>query len=80
MQPWKALGPPQIYAGQDFYDDSNPLDLNWANCYQDGNHATRDSPNAPCANPRGLTELKGWCSVPNVSPGMSVTWDCRRFG
>jgi hypothetical protein len=70
----ETLGPIQIYA-VDFYLDGEPIQLNWQTAIKGKPIRFGGQPNITITNPHvDDPELSGWCSVPDVSPGMSITW------
>ena len=69
-----TIGPIQIYA-VDFYIDDQPVNVNWQQAIKGKPVRFGGQPNITITNPHvDDPEFKGWCSVPDVSPGMSITW------
>lgn len=69
----ETIGPIQIYAVEFFVDDK-PIPMNWQTAIKGKPVRFGGQPNVTITNPHVGTELNGWCSVPDVSPGMSITW------
>lgn len=70
----ETVGPIQIYAVE-FYLDDKPILLNWQTAIKSKPLRFGGQPNVTITNPHvDNPELNGWCSVPDVSPGMSITW------
>ena len=70
----ETIGPIQIY-NVDFYLDDKQVPLNWQTAIKGKPMRFGGQPNVTITNPHvGNPELSGWCSVPDVSPGMSITW------
>jgi hypothetical protein len=69
-----TIGPIQIY-GIEFYLNGDQIPLNWQTAIKSKPLRFGGQPNQTIANPHvDDPNLRGWCSVPNVSPGMSITW------
>lgn len=69
-----TIGPIQIY-DIDFYLDDEPVMLNWQTAIKGKPLRFGGQPNTTITNPHiNDPEFNGWCSVPNVSPGMNITW------
>ncbi len=69
-----TIGPIQIYT-VDFYLDDQPVALNWQTAIKNKPLRFGGQPNQTITNPHiDDPTLRGWCSVPNVSPGMGITW------
>jgi len=69
----ETIGPIQIY-GVDFYLDDQPMYLNWQTAIKGKPLRFGGQPNITITNPHVRSEFDGWSSVPDVSPGMSITW------
>lgn len=70
----ESIGPIQTYA-IDFYLDGKQLTLNWQQAIKGKPLRFGGQPNVTITNPHiNSTEFNGWCSVPDISPGMSITW------
>jgi len=69
----ETIGPIQIYT-VDFYLDDHQISMNWQTAIKGKPLRFGGRPDIPITNPHVGTELGGWCSVPDVSPGMSITW------
>ena len=70
----ESIGPIQTY-GVEFFLNDNPLNLNWQTAVKGKPLRFGGQPNVTITNPHvDDPELSGWCSVPNISPGMSITW------
>ena len=70
----ETIGPIQIYA-VDFYLDGQAVPMNWQTAIKGKPLRFGGQPNMTITNPHVNDHLlSGWCSVPNVSPGMSITW------
>lgn len=70
----ETIGPIQIYTVEFFLDD-NPLNLNWQTAIKGKPMRFGGQPNITITNPHLHDEnFSAWCSVPDVSPGMSITW------
>lgn len=70
----ETIGPIQTY-GIEFYIDDKALNLNWQTAVKGKPLRFGGQPNVTITNPYiDDKELSGWCSVPNISPGMSITW------
>lgn len=70
----ESIGPIQTYSVE-FYLNDTPLNLNWQTAIKSKPLRFGGQPNVTITNPH-LDDPKfgGWCSVPNISPGMSITW------
>jgi hypothetical protein len=69
-----TIGPIQIYT-VDFYLDGQSLALNWQTAIKNKPLRFGGQPNQTITNPHvNDSNLRGWCSVPDVSPGMGITW------
>ena len=70
----ETIGPIQIYAVE-FYLDDQPTMLNWQTAIKGKPIRFGGQPNITITNPHvNDAKFNGWCSVPDVSPGMSITW------
>ncbi len=70
----ESIGPIQIY-NVEFYIDNNIIPLNWQTAIKGKPLRFGGQPNITINNPyAGSSEFNGWASVPDVSPGMSITW------
>jgi hypothetical protein len=70
----ESIGPIQTYAVE-FYLDGEQLTLNWQQAIKGKPLRFGGQPNVTITNPHiDSTEFNGWCSVPDISPGMSITW------
>lgn len=70
----ETIGPIQIY-NISFYLDEKEVGLTWQNAIKCKPIRFGGQPNVTITNPHvGDPEFSGWCSVPDVSPGMSITW------
>ena len=70
----ESIGPIQTY-GIEFFLDDKPLNLNWQTAIKGKPLRFGGQPNVTITNPHvDDPKLGGWCSVPNISPGMSITW------
>ncbi len=70
----ESIGPIQTY-GIDFFLDDNRLNLNWQTAIKGKPLRFGGQPNVVITNPHvDDPKFSGWCSVPNISPGMSITW------
>ena len=70
----ETIGPIQIYAVE-FYLDDQPVLLNWQTAIKGKPLRFGGQPNITITNPHiNDPKFSGWCSVPDVSPGMSITW------
>lgn len=70
----ETIGPIQIY-NVEFYIDDVQVPLTWQTAIKGKPLRFGGQPNTTITNPHvGDPELSGWCSVPDVSPGMSITW------
>lgn len=70
----ESIGPIQIYH-VDFYLDGNQVPTNWQTAIKGKPSRFGGQPNITITNPHiGDPKFDGWCSVPDVSPGMSITW------
>lgn len=69
-----TIGPIQIYH-INFWLDDKPIMINWQTAIKEKPMRFGGQPNITITNPHvNDPEFSGWCSVPDVSPGMSVTW------
>lgn len=69
-----SIGPIQTYAVE-FYLDDRPVQLNWQQAIKGKPLRFGGQPNVTIFNPYvGSKEFSGWAAVPNISPGMSITW------
>lgn len=70
----ESIGPIQTY-GVEFYLDDVQLTLNWQQAIKGKPLRFGGQPNVTIFNPHvGSEEFAGWASVPDISPGMSITW------
>lgn len=69
----ESIGSIQIYV-VDFFIDGQLAYMNWQTAVKGKPLRFGGQPNITITNPHVGTELSGWCSVPDVSPGMSITW------
>ena len=70
----ETIGPIQIY-GIEFSIDNQQLPLNWQTAIKTKPLRFGGQPSQPITNPHvNDPAFSGWCSVPDVSPGMSITW------
>ena len=69
----ETIGPIQIYT-VDFYLDDQQISMNWQTAIKGKPLRFGGQPDIPITNPHVGTELSGWCSVPDISPGVSITW------
>ena len=69
----ESIGSIQIYV-VDFFIDGKSMYMNWQTAVKGKPLRFGGQPNITITNPHVGTELSGWCSIPNVSPGMSITW------
>lgn len=70
----ETIGPIQIYAIE-FYLDDKLVPMNWQQAIKGKPIRFGGQPNITITNPHvGDPQFNGWCSVPDVSPGMSITW------
>lgn len=70
----ESIGPIQTY-GVEFYLDDVQLTLNWQQAIKGKPLRFGGQPNVTIFNPHvGGEEFAGWASVPDISPGMSITW------
>jgi len=69
-----TIGPIQIYAVE-FYLDGKYLGLNWQQAIKSKPLRFGGQPNITITNPHvGDPKFNGWSSVPDISPGMGITW------
>jgi hypothetical protein len=69
-----TIGPIQIYAIE-FYLNDEQVMLNWQQAIKTKPLRFGGQPNQTITNPYvGDPKFNGWASVPDVSPGMSITW------
>lgn len=70
----ESIGPIQTYT-VDFYLDNKRVMLNWQQAIKGKPLRFGGQPNVTIFNPHiDDTKLSGWCSVSDISPGMSITW------
>lgn len=70
----ETIGPIQIYSVE-FELDGQPISLNWQTAIKGKPMRFGGQPNITITNPHiDDPKFNGWCSVPDVSPGMSITW------
>lgn len=70
----ETIGPMQTYHIE-FYLDDQQINLNWQTAIKGKPLRFGGSPNEIITNPYvGDENFNGWASVPNISPGMSITW------
>lgn len=70
----ESIGPIQTYT-VDFYLDDVPMNLNWQTAIKSKPLRFGGDPNVVINNPHvDDPTFSSWCSVPNISPGMSITW------
>jgi len=70
----ETIGPIQIYT-VDFYLDDQAVPMNWQTATKGKPLRFGGQPNVTITNPHvNDPQFNGWCSVPDVSPGMSITW------
>ena len=70
----QSIGPIQTYT-VDFYLGNKKVMLNWQQAIKGKPLRFGGQPNITIFNPHiDDPELSGWCSVPDISPGMSITW------
>lgn len=70
----ETIGPIQIYA-INFFLDNNQVQMNWQTAIKGKPIRFGGQPNITITNPHiNDPQFNGWCSVPDVSPGMSITW------
>jgi hypothetical protein len=70
----ETIGPIQIYS-VDFYLDDQVVPMNWQTAIKGKPMRFGGQPNITITNPHiNDAQFNGWCSVPDVSPGMSITW------
>lgn len=69
-----TIGPIQIYTVE-FYIDDHQVPMNWQTAIKGKPLRFGGQPNVTITNPHvNDPQLSGWCSIPDVSPGMSITW------
>lgn len=69
-----SIGPIQTYAIE-FYVDDQPANLNWQQAIKGKPLRFGGQPNVTITNPHlADPNFSSWCSVPDISPGMSITW------
>ena len=69
-----SIGPIQTY-NVEFYLDDQQVNLNWQQAIKGKPLRFGGQPNVTITNPHvDDPKFSGWCSVPNISPGMSITW------
>ena len=69
-----TIGPIQIYH-VDFYLDGESVQMNWQQAIKTKPLRFGGQPNQTITNPHvGDAKFGGWASVPDISPGMSITW------
>jgi len=70
----ESIGPIQIYTVE-FYLDDHQIPLNWQTAIKGKPLRFGGQPNVTITNPHiDDPKMQGWCSVSDVSPGMSITW------
>ena len=70
----ESIGPIQTY-NIEFYLDQHPMNLNWQQAIKGKPLRFGGQPNVTIFNPYVNTkEFSGWASIPDISPGMSITW------
>ena len=70
----ESIGPIQTY-GIAFYVNDQQLNLNWQTAIKGKPLRFGGQPSVVITNPHvGDEKFKGWCSVRDISPGMSITW------
>ena len=70
----ESIGPIQTYSIA-FYLDDEQVMLNWQQAIKGKPLRFGGQPNVTIFNPHiDNPKLSGWCSVPDISPGMSITW------
>ena len=70
----ESIGPIQTY-GVDFYVDNITTPMNWQQAIKGKPLRFGGQPNVTITNPHvGDPNFNGWASVPDISPGMSITW------
>lgn len=70
----ETIGPIQIYH-INFYLDDHLVGINWQTAIKEKPLRFGGQPSFTITNPHVNDPLfSGWCSVPDVSPGMSITW------
>ena len=70
----ESIGPIQIY-NVEFYLDGEQVMLTWQQAIKGKPLRFGGQPNVTITNPHiDDPEFSGWCSVSDISPGMSITW------
>jgi len=70
----ESIGPIQTYSVEFFLNDQS-IGLNWQTAIKSKPLRFGGQPDVIITNPHvDDPKFKGWCSVPNISPGMSITW------
>jgi hypothetical protein len=70
----ESIGPIQTYTVE-FYLDGQQINLNWQQAAKVKPLRFGGQPNVTITNPHiDDPKFNGWCSVPDISPGMSITW------
>ena len=70
----ETIGPIQIY-GVEFYLDGKDAGVTWQTATKEKPMRFGGQPSVIITNPHvGDPNFGGWCSVTDVSPGMSITW------
>lgn len=70
----ETIGPIQIYHIH-FWLDDHPVSINWQTAIKEKPVRFGGQPSITITNPHiNDPEFNGWCSVPDVSPGMAITW------
>lgn len=70
----ETIGPIQIYH-INFYVDEYPVAVNWQTAIKEKPIRFGGQPSITITNPHvNDPNLNGWTSVPDVSPGMAITW------
>jgi hypothetical protein len=75
-----TIGPIQTY-DVEFYLDDQQIYLTWQTAIKGKPLRFGGAPNEIITNPYvGDENFGGWASVPNISPGMSITWSLEDLG
>lgn len=70
----ESIGPIQTYTIE-FYIDDQRLNLNWQSATKGKPLRFGGQPNVTIFNPHvNDPNFSSWCSVSDISPGMSITW------
>ena len=70
----ESIGPIQTY-DISFYLDNEQVPLNWQQAIKGKPLRFGGQPNVTIFNPHvDDPKFSGWCSVSDISPGMSITW------